>query len=117
VIIGLRPEHLLDAALTERKGDGGVTFTGEVDVLEAMGAEYYAYFDLPDQSAGSDVTEVAAEEALEGDPVARRRGGQLIARLPIDSDVRECKPLTLWFDPARLHVFDPENGQRLTEVT
>ena len=49
-------------------------------------------------------------------PSGRRRVSQLIARLPIASDVREHKAITLWFDPEQLHVFDPESGRRLTEV-
>src|SRR5579875_386025 len=49
VVVGLRPEHLLDAGLGGGNGGGdAVTYTGEVAVLEAMGAEYYAYFDLPE---------------------------------------------------------------------
>ena len=48
--------------------------------------------------------------------MSRRRASQLIARLPIDSDVREHEQITLWFDPARLHVFDPESGRRISEV-
>jgi multiple sugar transport system ATP-binding protein len=118
VIIGLRPEHLQEAAVTEPRnggGNGGVSFTGDVGVLEAMGAEYFAYLDLPDQPAMSDAAD-AAQEA-DGDPVSRRRGSQLIARLPIDSDVREHKQITLWFDPARLHVFDTETGKRVSEVS
>ena len=94
--------------------DGSITFTGHVGVLEAMGAEYYAYLDLPDQPEMTGAADVAQE--ADGDPVSRRRASQLIARLPIDSDVREHKQITLWFDPARLHVFDPESGRRISEV-
>jgi multiple sugar transport system ATP-binding protein len=115
VIVGLRPEHLQDAAITDHRPTGAVTFTGDVGVLEAMGAEYYAYFDLPDQPSVTDVTDAAHD--ADSDPVGRRHGTQLIARLPIDSAVRELESITLWFDPDRLHLFDPESGRRLTEVT
>jgi multiple sugar transport system ATP-binding protein len=117
VVIGLRPEHLQDAEVSERR-PGAVTFSGEVGVLEAMGAEYYAYFDLPDQAPVANVADAArdATRDTDDDPVGRRHGTQLIARLPIDSGVREHESLTLWFDPARLHVFDPESGRRLSQV-
>jgi multiple sugar transport system ATP-binding protein len=119
VVVGLRPEHLLDAALADHAGNGaGVTFTRDVAVLEAMGAEYYAYFDLPEDAAAGqidDIGRVAAAEAG-GDPVARHGSGQLIARLPLDSEVHERAPLTLRFEQRRLHLFDPRTGCRLTDV-
>src|SRR5579875_3453620 len=116
VVVGLRPEHLLDAALDDR--DGVVTFTREVTVLEAMGAEYYAYFDLPDASGVGEVADLdrAAGSDAGGDPVARRDGAELIARLPLDSQVRERAPLTLRFEPRRLHLFDSRSGRRLTDA-
>jgi multiple sugar transport system ATP-binding protein len=118
VVVGLRPEHLLDAALGGHGGgDGGVTFTGDVKVLEAMGAEYYAHLELPEHTAVGEMTGMDRTTAAEAgvDPVARRDAGQLIARLPLDSEVRERAPITLRFDPGRLHVFDPRSGRRLTD--
>ncbi|HLI61513.1 MAG TPA: sn-glycerol-3-phosphate ABC transporter ATP-binding protein UgpC [Solirubrobacteraceae bacterium] len=121
VVVGLRPEHLLDAGLGGGNGGGdAVTYTGEVAVLEAMGAEYYAYFDLPEAGEVGEVADLdradAASLADAGlDPVARRGGNQLVARLPLDSQVREGAPLTLRFEPRRLHVFDPRGGRRLSD--
>ena len=40
VVVGLRPEHLFDAALVDGASERGVCFRTQVDVLEAMGAEY-----------------------------------------------------------------------------
>ncbi len=118
VVVGLRPEHLLDAGLGDHGHDGGVTFTGDVAVLEAMGAEYYAYFDLPGQPALGEVAGMDRTTAADAgvDPVARRGSGQLVARLPLDSEVRERAPLTLRFEPRRLQVFEPRSGRRLTDV-
>jgi multiple sugar transport system ATP-binding protein len=118
VIVGLRPEYLVDAAVTDRagsgSGSGSITFTGEVNVLESMGAEYYAYFDLPEQAAETEITGAANDG--DGTPAGLRNGAQLIARLGIDSDVAEHRQITLRFDPRRLHVFDPETGRRLTDT-
>ncbi|MGH2908176.1 MAG: ABC transporter ATP-binding protein, partial [Solirubrobacteraceae bacterium] len=118
VVVGLRPEHLLDAGLGDHGHNGGVTFTGDVAVLEAMGAEYYAYFDLPGQPALGEVAGMDRTTAADAgvDPVARRGSGQLVARLPLDSEVRERAPLTLRFEPRRLQVFEPRSGRRLTDV-
>jgi multiple sugar transport system ATP-binding protein len=119
LVLGLRPEHLLDEALGDHGSSNGrgVTFTGEVTVLEAMGAEYYAYFDLPERPGVGEVAELEriADADIGVDPVAKG-GAQLIARLPLDSQVRERAPLTLRFDPRRLHVFDSRSGRRLTDV-
>ncbi|HTU30855.1 MAG TPA: sn-glycerol-3-phosphate ABC transporter ATP-binding protein UgpC [Solirubrobacteraceae bacterium] len=118
VVVGLRPEHLLDDGLNGHGGNGGgVTFTGDVTVLEAMGAEYYAYLELPEHTAVGEMAGMDRTTAAEAgvDPVARRDSGQLVARLPLDSRVRERGPITLRFDPARLHVFDPHSGRRLTD--
>jgi multiple sugar transport system ATP-binding protein len=114
VVVGLRPEYLVDAAVTDRAGSGGITFTGEVNVLESMGAEYYAYFDLPEDASVTEITGAANDG--DGAPAGLRKGVQLIARLGIDSDVAEHRRITLWFDPRRLHVFDPETGRRLTDT-
>jgi hypothetical protein len=46
---------------------------------------------------------------------SRRHATQLVARLSVDSQAREGRPVMLWFDPARLHVFDPETGRRLID--
>ncbi len=88
-------------------------------MLEAMGAEYYAYFDLPDESAVNGVAD-AARRTTDGDPVGRRRGSQLIARLPIDSEVHERKPIELWFDPgaaARVRSRDRSSGSPKSSVS
>ena len=119
VVVGLRPEHLLDAALNGHGGGRGavVSFTGDVKVLEAMGAEYYAYLELPEHAAVGEMAGMDRTTAADAgvDPVARRDAGQLVARLPLDSQVRERAPITLHFDPGRLHVFDPRSGRRLTD--
>src|SRR4030088_3380860 len=43
VIAGLRPEHFEDASLAQDR-ERGVTFRATIDVLESIGAEFYAYF-------------------------------------------------------------------------
>src|SRR5947208_2605556 len=43
VIVGIRPEHFEDAKLVRDRSSGHI-FTTTVDVLEALGSEYYAHF-------------------------------------------------------------------------
>jgi multiple sugar transport system ATP-binding protein len=37
-----------------------------------------------------------------------------VARLDPASRAREGQRVQLWFDPAKLHLFDPDNGAHLT---
>ncbi|MBV8953370.1 MAG: hypothetical protein JO179_04480 [Solirubrobacterales bacterium] len=111
LIVGLRPEHLFDAALVDDGHALGVTFQTRVDVLEAMGAEYYAYSALEDPAGASELRTSADDDR---ESVGRRRP-QLVARLSIDSTVCEREPIELWFDPRRLHIFECETGKRLTD--
>ncbi len=115
VVVGLRPEHLFDAALVDGASDRGVCFRTQVDVLEAMGAEYYAYSTLEDARANHQMATDGDDDDTPDEATIRPRDAQqLIARLSIDSKVCEHQPIELWFDPARLHVFDAESGKRLT---
>ena len=112
VVVGLRPEHLFDAALVDGAAERGVKFGTEVDVLESMGAEYYAYSTLPDGPVDGEPATADGEHEDAG--LRRGHDQQIIARLSIDSEVCEHELIELWFEPRRLHVFDAENGKRLT---
>ncbi len=112
VIIGIRPEHFKDAALV---GDGkaaGLTFAAAVDVLESLGSDMYAYFHLQGSRATArELEELAADAGAADVPGA---GEQIVARLDTASRAREGERLELWFDPRKLHLFNPDNGAHLT---
>nr|WP_228046997.1 sn-glycerol-3-phosphate ABC transporter ATP-binding protein UgpC [Saccharopolyspora sp. HNM0983] len=96
LVLGVRPEHLADAALHGGAEQPEPGLTGEVDFVEELGSDRYAHLALPEFAAGSAV------------PHADR----LVARLPADSAARTGAPLALHVDPNRLHLFDPA-GDRL----
>jgi len=112
IVVGLRPEHLFDAALVDGAGERGVRFRTQVDVLEAMGAEYYAYSTLEDAPARAEAARTDGERVQAA--IHPRQAQQLIARLSIDSKVCEHEAIELWFDPCRLHLFEADSGRRLT---
>ncbi|MEP9392141.1 sn-glycerol-3-phosphate ABC transporter ATP-binding protein UgpC [Gordonia sp. VNQ95] len=113
VLVGIRPEHLEDAQLLDADTRSrGVTFTADIDVLESMGSDNYAYFSLGGSSATND-----ALEELSADSGAVLGGGQLIARLSPESQVRRGTSAELYFDPARVSVFDQQSGASLRHVT
>ncbi|MCC6437739.1 MAG: sn-glycerol-3-phosphate ABC transporter ATP-binding protein UgpC [Acidimicrobiales bacterium] len=110
VMVGLRPERFEDAALLDAAAlQGGVRFRTRVDVIEWLGNEQYAYlpYDVP---AGTDrqLQELARELDSE------RMRNQLVVALDPQSRIGADSDAELWFDPRRMHVFDPASGDNLT---
>jgi multiple sugar transport system ATP-binding protein len=112
VIAGLRPEDFEDVSLI---GDStrGTTFKAKIDVLESMGAEFYAYFSVESERVSSAELEELAHDAGAADLPHSREGTQVVARLDAASKARQGEELELWFNAWHLHLFDPENGQSL----
>ncbi|HEX2313992.1 MAG TPA: sn-glycerol-3-phosphate ABC transporter ATP-binding protein UgpC [Thermomonospora sp.] len=111
VIAGIRPEAFEDAALVPDP-DPATTFTGTVDILESLGAEKVAFFDLGTHG-------MARSEHLEA--LSRDRGThdlgetvQIAARIDPRSQAAENRPLEVWFDRDAVHLFDPDSGATLT---
>ena len=112
LIVGLRPEHFADAAMMGDERERGVTFETKIDVLESMGSEYYAYFHIEGRNTGSaELQELAAD--LGASDMAEEDTTQAVARLDIESQVREGERIELWFDPEQMHLFDADGGERL----
>jgi multiple sugar transport system ATP-binding protein len=112
VIMGVRPEHFEDAALVEfGVREHGVTFAVQVEVLESMGSDKYAHFSLEGaQASAAELDELAADAGTTDVPGA----GQLVTRLSVASAATERERIQIWFDPDRVHVFDPSDGRNLT---
>ncbi|AUS33225.1 ABC transporter ATP-binding protein [Rhodococcus sp. 1.20] len=110
VVVGIRPEHFEDVALVDaaQKPHGG-TFTVDVDVLESMGSDKYAYF----LAGGPAVNSRELEELAADSGTAVAGGGQLVARLSSESTVAKGRSIDLWFDPAKIAVFDGGTGANL----
>ncbi|NUU17075.1 sn-glycerol-3-phosphate ABC transporter ATP-binding protein UgpC [Cellulomonas humilata] len=110
VIVGIRPEHFEDAALVEdAKKGAGVTFSAPVDVTEWLGSELYAYIPF-DTNPDVATTLEELDRDLDGEGLRT----QLIVALPSETKIRDGVDADLWFDPARMMVFDPESGENLT---
>jgi len=110
LIAGVRPEHFEDAAgLDEERKQHGLLFHAEVDVIEWLGSEQYAYvpFEAPEQ-----VRRALSELATELDMEQVRT--QLVIILDADTRIAEGSDAELWLDPTHMHLFDPESGENLT---
>jgi multiple sugar transport system ATP-binding protein len=112
VIAGVRPEHFEDAVVEPDKP--GLRFSAPVSVVESMGSELYAYFDV--QSGGvqsAELVELAEDAGISDLP---RHGGdaqQVVARLAAASRARPGEQAQMVLDTEHLHLFDPESGQTL----
>ena len=112
MIAGLRPEHFEDASIAGEHPHG-LRFKAKIDVLESMGSEYYAYFNLESEAVTSTELQELAEDAGGADLPQSRGGSQMVARLNADSNVRQGQEADLSYDTERLQLFDPENGRSL----
>ena len=103
VIAGLRPEAFEDASLLGANGRddgdaGRLSFTAPIDLVESMGAELFAHFQIaPIEPA-----------AAIGAPVQR-----LVARVDVASGVATGEPAELSVSLAGLRLFHAETGASL----
>ncbi|WP_285753139.1 sn-glycerol-3-phosphate ABC transporter ATP-binding protein UgpC [Lentzea sp. NBRC 105346] len=113
VIMGIRPEHFEDAALVEASArSAGCTFDSQVEVLESMGSDKYAYFSLSGEAASAaDLEDLAADAHAEDVPGG---GISLVTRLSSASGAREGESAEIWFDADKVQLFDPSSGKNLT---
>jgi hypothetical protein len=63
------------------------------------------------RATAQELEELAADAGVADSPGA---GEQIVARLDPASSAREGQKLELWFDPRKLHLFNPDNGAHLT---
>jgi multiple sugar transport system ATP-binding protein len=114
VIAGIRPEHFEDGDVEPERP--GLRFTAPVAVVESMGSELYAYFDVHFEQAvqSSDLVELAQDAGMEDLP---RHGDaeeqQMVARLSAASGARAGGEANLVLDTAGIKLFDPEGGRNL----
>jgi multiple sugar transport system ATP-binding protein len=112
VIAGVRPESFEDSGLVGDAKDGGATFTAEIDLVESMGSEKYAYFSVKGESVESEELQELADDAGASE-VPSSGEGLVVARLDAASEVERGKEAELWVDSSKLHFFDPDSGANL----
>jgi multiple sugar transport system ATP-binding protein len=118
VVVGLRPEDFEDASIAgeELKKQRGVLFEADVDLVESLGSDLFAYFHIESEGVESDQLADLVGDSLDETGAANLREGQeqVIARLDASSKIRRGERVQLWADTARLHLFDPDSGASLT---
>jgi multiple sugar transport system ATP-binding protein len=112
VIVGIRPEDFEDAALVGQR-EPGHTFTATIDLLESLGSEYNAHFTVQAPRVSSGELEELERDTGTAEVTGVGDGLPVVARLDKASRVRQGEPAELWFDSARLYLFDAESGRSL----
>jgi multiple sugar transport system ATP-binding protein len=108
IIVGVRPEHLQDAALIDAyQRLSALKFEVKVDMVESLGADKYVYF-----ASGGWV--VHSEELSEIDSESGSEQHEFVARVPAASNAAKGKSLELAFDTSKVTVFDADSGVNLT---
>ena len=108
LIAGIRPEHFEDARVKGETSSGS-TFRAQVDVVEWLGNEAYAY--LPFE-APPEVQEQLQQ--LERDLDGESMRTQLVVSLDGSSTIAEGDEAEIWVDSSRMHLFDAASGENLT---
>jgi multiple sugar transport system ATP-binding protein len=116
VVVGLRPESFEDASIVgDDARQRGAVFEAEIDLVESLGSDLYAYFHIESEGVESDQLADLVGNSLDETGAANLREGQeqVVARLDASSKVRRGQRVELWADTTKLHLFDPDSGARL----
>jgi multiple sugar transport system ATP-binding protein len=116
VIAGMRPEHFEDAAVAAERGmKGGMPFKAHVDVVESMGSELYAYFDVEAAAQSSELDDLAKDAGLGELPgqSGDRSATHVVARLDPQSHATAGQEIELVLDTTGVKLFDPHGGGNL----
>jgi multiple sugar transport system ATP-binding protein len=112
LIAGVRPESFEDASLVGDLRDRGHILRVRIDLVESMGSELYVYFAIESEGVESkELAELAADSGAAEVPGAG--SDQVVARLAPESRVARGEEAELWLDTSKLHLFDPQTGERL----
>jgi multiple sugar transport system ATP-binding protein len=115
LIAGIRPEDFEDAAKVDSQTLGrGTTFQTTLDLVEAMGAEFYAHFGVDAERLRSSELQELRDDAGGVEQKSSSGDTAVVARLSPESRARTGQPAKLWLDASKLHFFDADSGEALT---
>jgi multiple sugar transport system ATP-binding protein len=112
VVVGIRPEDFEDAGFAPEGDRHGFEFEAPVELVESMGSEIYVYFSFQGGEVSSDeLAELARDSGVAETPSGG--AGRAVARLHPESEAQPGQTARLWFDAAKLHLFDAADGANL----
>jgi multiple sugar transport system ATP-binding protein len=114
VIAGIRPEDIEDwEFVDEAVRDRGPRFRAQIDHVEWLGSEVYAYFEL-ETPEDPRLSELLSD--VEGVVTPRAGRQQLTGRLNVSTSVRPGREADLWCNGDRIVLFDPGTGSNLSHI-
>jgi multiple sugar transport system ATP-binding protein len=114
VIAGVRPEHFEDAQVEPDRP--GLRFKAPVAVVESMGSELYAYFDVKSEHVESaELIELAEDAGLSDLPSHGGDEQQMVARLSAASKAAPNTEIEMVLDTSQIQLFDPKTGRSLAQ--
>ncbi len=119
VVVGIRPEHLTDAALAGAGAPSdGARLRGVVELREALGSELLVHARTDCRPAVTDeVKSVVGDYDEAGVEILERQaageGAIVVARFDARSRARVTDSVEMDVDVDRLQFFDPETGLRI----
>ncbi len=130
IVVGIRPEDLADAALASSDGggrpregegrgsppgDGNRRLQGEVDLVEALGAEKLVHFriDASRLQAGDARLGTDEDTELSSGEIGQATTAAGVARVPPRSEIKRGARAVFEVAVERLHLFDPDSGDAL----
>jgi multiple sugar transport system ATP-binding protein len=116
VILGIRPEHLEDAALAGETRPGR-RLHGKVELREALGSELMVHFSVANASLAEteETRELARDAGHAGGGVGDTSGALFVGRFGARAHVEEGEPVEVAVDTSSLHFFDPATGLGIYE--
>jgi multiple sugar transport system ATP-binding protein len=114
VIVGIRPEHLEDAAVAQQAGDGRV-LRGEVVLTEALGSEIMAHVKVNAKPAMTEDVRELAQDVGDERAVGELDAGApeettIVGRFNARSRVKPGDTAEIAVDTRAVHFFDASSG-------
>jgi multiple sugar transport system ATP-binding protein len=117
VVVGIRPENLVDAA-TGPAPAPGTTLVADVELVEALGNELDVHFMVEASAAHTKATEAATgADELGGVPVLSMgtNKSEGVARVSPRSQLKAGDRATFVVETEHMHFFDPDTGLAIWE--
>jgi multiple sugar transport system ATP-binding protein len=110
LVAGVRPEHFYDPTI--EKVQGGTTFEVPIELVESMGSEVYAHFNVGGGTAQSEhLAELAADSGAADVP--SHGEGLAVARLEPTTKAAAGQRMELGLHPETIHLFEARSGRNL----
>ncbi|HEU0250818.1 MAG TPA: sn-glycerol-3-phosphate ABC transporter ATP-binding protein UgpC [Solirubrobacteraceae bacterium] len=118
IVVGIRPEDLSDAALSERE-DAAARLEGAVDLVESLGAEKLVHFHIDASRLQSSDERLSTDEDLDlsAGEIGQAASTAGVARVPPASRIEVSQRAVFLVAVDRVHLFDPDSGTAIDAGT